>query len=112
MWSDVNRQGWLRTQEYLREMKRRLNQQGAQLLVAPWPLFVHLERGYPFTPAHEAIHRFCLGARIPHHDLLSVFQGHRATDFWVHPVDHHPNELADRLAAESLLPDVLKLAGP
>jgi len=112
MWSDVNREGWLRTQEYLREMKRRLNQKGARLLVAPWPLFVHLERGYPFTPAHEAIHRFCLGARIPHHDLLRVFQGRRTADFWVHPVDHHPNELADRLAAESLLPDVLKLAGP
>ena len=41
-----------------------------------------------------------------------VFQGRRTADFWVHPVDHHPNELAHRLAAESLLPDVLKLAGP
>ena len=106
MWSDANREGWLRTQEYVREMKRRLDQKGARLLVAPWPLFVRLERGYPFTPAHEAIHRFCLGARIPHHDLLRVFQGQRTADFWVHPVDHHPNELAHRLAAESLLPDV------
>ena len=112
MWSDANREGWERTQEYLREMKRRLNQKGARLLVAPWPLFVGLERGYPFTPAHEAIRGFCTGARIPHHDLLPVFQGRRTTDFWVHPVDHHPNEVAHRRAAESLLPDVLKFAGP
>jgi len=91
---------------------RRGTERRARLLVAPWPLFVSLERGYPFTPAHEAIHRFCLGARIPHHDLLRVFQGQRTSDFWVHPVDHHPNEVAHRLAAESLLPDVLKLAGP
>ncbi|HYN04132.1 MAG TPA: GDSL-type esterase/lipase family protein [Vicinamibacteria bacterium] len=111
MWSDANREGWERTQEYLREMKRRLNQKEARLLVAPWPLFVSLERGYPFTPVHEAIHGFCTGARIPHHDLLPVFQGRRTSDFWVHPVDHHPNEVAHRLAAESLLPDVLKLAG-
>jgi hypothetical protein len=93
-------------------MKRRLNQKGARLLVAPWPLFIGLERGYPFTPVHEAIHGFCTGARIPHHDLLPVFQGQSTTDFWVHPVDHHPNEVAHRRAAESLLPDVLKLAGP
>ncbi len=46
-----------------------------------------------------------------HHDLLPVFQGRRTSDFWVHPVDHHPNERAHRLAAESLLTDVLTLAG-
>jgi lysophospholipase L1-like esterase len=111
MWSDENREGWGRTQEYLREMEQKLHSRGARLLVAPWPLFVSLERGYPFAPAHEEIRRFCAGAGIPHHDLLGVFQGKTTSDFWVHPVDHHPNELADRLAAESLLPVVLKLAG-
>jgi lysophospholipase L1-like esterase len=111
MWSDANREGWRRTQEYLREMQRRLEQKGARLLVAPWPLFVSLERGYPFGPAHEAIHAFCAGARIPHHDLLPAFQGRSTAELWVHPVDHHPNERAHRLAAEALLPDVLKLAG-
>jgi lysophospholipase L1-like esterase len=112
MWSDANREGWLRTQEYLREMKSRLDRKGARLLVAPWPLFFSLERGYPFTPAHREIYAFCARARIAHHDLLRVFQGRRTSDFWVHPVDHHPNELAHRLAAESLLPVVLKLVGP
>jgi lysophospholipase L1-like esterase len=111
MWSDANREGWLRTQEYLREMRRRLDQRGARLLVAPWPLFVSLEGGYPFTAPHETIHAFCLGARIAHHDLLGAFQWRRTADFWVHPIDHHPNELAHRLAAESLVGDVLKLAG-
>jgi hypothetical protein len=101
----------MRTQDYLREMSRRLDQKGARLLVAPWPLFVGLEHGYPFKAAHEAIGAFCTVARIPHHDLLRVFEGRRTSDFWVHPVDHHPNERAHRLAAESLLPDVLELAG-
>ena len=111
MWSDANREGWMRTQDYLREMSRRLDQKGARLLVAPWPLFVGLEHGYPFKAAHEAIGAFCTVARIPHHDLLRVFEGRRTSDFWVHPVDHHPNERAHLLAAESLLPDVLELAG-
>jgi lysophospholipase L1-like esterase len=112
MWGDANRAGWERTQEYLREMQGRLEGRGARLLVAPWPLFVGLDRGYPFAPVHETIRRFCLGAGIPHHDLLPAFLGQPTEGFWVHPVDHHPNELAHRLAAESLLPDVLKFAGP
>jgi lysophospholipase L1-like esterase len=112
MWGDANRRGWQQTQEYLREMERRLGRRGARLLVAPWPLFVGLERGYPFAAVHETIYRFCLVAGIPHHDLLSAFRGQRSADFWVHPVDLHPNERAHRLAAESLLPEVLKLAPP
>jgi hypothetical protein len=72
---------------------------------------VGLDREYPFAPVHETIRRFCLGSGIAHHELLPVFQGRRTADFWVHPIDHHPNELAHRLAAESLVGDVLKLAG-
>jgi lysophospholipase L1-like esterase len=109
MWGDANREGWVETQVYLREMKRRLEERGARLLVAPWPLFVGLEAGYPFTPAHETIARFCLGAGIAHHDLLPVFRGRRSSDFWVHPVDRHPNETAHRMAAESLAPIVRRL---
>lgn len=112
MWGDANASGWLKTQEYLREMQRRLNQRGARLLVAPWPLFVGLEQGYPFAPVHDRIRRFCLVAGIPHHDLLPSFLGRASAQLWVHPVDHHPNEVAHRLAAEALVPDVLKLAGP
>jgi lysophospholipase L1-like esterase len=112
MWSDGNREGWARTREYVREMKERLAKGGGRLLVAPWPLFVGLEGAYPFAPVHETIRRFCLAEGIAHHDLLPAFQGRRSADFWVHPVDHHPNETAHRLAAESLLPVVLELSGP
>ena len=112
MWSDANGQGWQRTQEYLREMRRRLDERGARLLIAPWPLFVGLEQGYPFRPVHDTIRRFCLVAGIPHHDLLQAFEGRPSSELWVHPVDHHPNEAAHRLAAEALVPEVLKLAPP
>ncbi len=111
MWSNAN-PGWTTTRQHLLEMNAQLRRRGGRLLVAPWPLFVSLESGYPFKPAHEAIRRFCLEQGIAHHDLLPAFRGQRTSDLWVHPVDHHPNEVAHRLAAESLLPDVLKLAGP
>jgi hypothetical protein len=60
---------------------------------------------------HETIRRFCVTARIPHHDLLPALRRRPTADLWVHPVDHHPNEIAHRLAAESLVPVVLQLAG-
>ncbi len=109
MWSDAN-PGWARTQEEIRSMDRRLRERGARLLVAPWPLFVGLEDHYPFTAVHETIRRFCLGEGIAYHDTLPVFLGRRSSDLWVHPVDRHPNEIAHRLAAESLAPVVLRLA--
>ena len=58
------------------------------------------------------IDRFCLVARIPHRELLETFRGRRSAELWVHPVDHHPNEVAHRLAAEALVPEVLKLVEP
>jgi lysophospholipase L1-like esterase len=111
MWSDRN-PGWRETQERLRAMRRALDTRGARLLVAPWPLFVGLERDYPFAPVHREIESFCLSAGIAHRDLLSAFQGRRTAELWVHPIDHHPNEIAHRLAAESLAPAVLRLASP
>jgi len=110
MWSDAN-PGWAKTQERIVEMDRQVRQRGGRLLVAPWPLLVSLDRGYPFAPAHEAIRRFCLGAGIAHHELLPALQRRPTEELWVHAVDRHPNEIAHRLAAESLLPEVLKLAG-
>jgi lysophospholipase L1-like esterase len=109
MWSDRN-PGWPETQQRIVAMKRALDARGARLVVAPWPLLVGLEGGYPFDPVHREIARFCLAAGIDEHDLLGVLRGRRSSALWVHPVDHHPNELAQRLAAESLAPVVAKLA--
>jgi lysophospholipase L1-like esterase len=110
MWGQGNPEGWARTQELMRDMSRRSNRQGARFLVAVWPLFVGLEGPYPFEGAHETLRRFCLQAGMPFLDLLSVFQGRDSARLWVHPVDRHPNEVAHRLAAESIAPVVLQLA--
>jgi lysophospholipase L1-like esterase len=111
MWSDAN-PGWKRTQEYLLEMDRRLRQRRARLLVASWPLLVGFEGRYPFESAHENIRRFCLASGIAHLDLLPALRTRRSAELWVHPVDRHPNEIAQRLAAEALAPEVEKLVGP
>jgi hypothetical protein len=108
MYAEPNRAGWERTQQYLREMNERTRAGGGRFLVATWPLLVALDR-YPFADVHERIARFCLAAGIPQHDLLPVLRAQRTEGLWVHPVDMHPNEIAHRLAAESLVGPVLAL---
>jgi GDSL-like lipase/acylhydrolase family protein len=108
MYGQPNRAGWERTEQYLREMNQRARASGARFLVASWPLLVSLDR-YPFADVQETIARFCMAAGIPQHDLRPVLQGRPTESLWVHPVDMHPNEIAHRLAAESLVQPVLAL---
>jgi lysophospholipase L1-like esterase len=109
MYGEPNRGGWERTQGYIRDMNRRTLAQGGRFLVASWPLMVHLEGDDPFADVSQTVARFCLAAGIPRHDLRVAFGGRRTDSLWVHPVDMHPNELAHRLAAESLAPAVRSL---
>lgn len=109
LYGEANRAGWERTQGFLREMNRRVTERGGRFVVALWPLLVDLEGAYPFEDLEGAIARFCLTAGIAHHPLRPAFRGRSTESLWVHPVDHHPNEIAHRLAAEQLEPLVRAL---
>ena len=109
LYGPANQEGWARTQDDMRDMDRRMRERGGRFLVASWPLLVDLDN-YPFVAADETIARFCAGAGIPRVDLRPALHGHPAESLWVHPVDHHPNEIAHRLAAEALVEPVRTLA--
>jgi hypothetical protein len=109
MYGEPNRAGWERTQGYLREMDRRMRARGGRFLVVLWPLLVGLEGGYPFEDVHRTLDGFFTSAGIAHHDLLPVLRGRRSSDLWVYPVDMHPNEEANRIAAESVAPVIRRL---
>jgi lysophospholipase L1-like esterase len=106
MYDAPNRDGWERTQGFIRAMNRRVREQGGAMLLAWWPLMVSLEGRDPFAAPAETVARFCVAAGIPRHDLRPALAGRRTESLWVHPVDMHPNETAHRLAAESLAPVV------
>lgn len=110
MYGAENAEGWARTQGYWRAMDRRMRERGGRFVVMVWPLLVGLDRGYPFEDVHRVLGEFFTAAGIAHHDLLPVLRGRRPEDLWVYPVDMHPNEEANRLAAESLAPVVRSLA--
>lgn len=109
MYGPENAEGWARTQGHWRAMDARMRERGGRFLVMVWPLLVGLDRGYPFEDLHRTLGEFFAAAGIAHHDLLPVLRGRRPRDLWVYPVDMHPNEEANRLAAESLAPVVRSL---
>jgi lysophospholipase L1-like esterase len=106
MYGEPNREGWERTATYLRAMNRRVRARGGRLLVASWPLLVNLEGEDPFADAAAMVARLCVAEGIPRHDLRPALRGHPTSSLWVHALDMHPNEIAHRLAAESLAPVV------
>jgi hypothetical protein len=109
MYAEPNREGWERTQAHLREMHRRMQERGGRLLVADWPVLAVGDARGRLAPAHQAIARACAAAGIPHYDLRGPLSAADPSSLWVHPLDQHPNEVAHRLAAESLAPVVRAL---
>ena len=110
MFGPANRDGWLRTQGYLREMAGAMRRRGGSFVVARWPILVGLEGSYPFAEPSAAIERACAALGIASHDLLPALRGTPTESLWVHPLDMHPNDVAHRLAAESLAPMVRRMA--
>ncbi|HSD30217.1 MAG TPA: SGNH/GDSL hydrolase family protein [Vicinamibacteria bacterium] len=106
MYEEPNREGWERTKGYIRDMNRRVRERGGRFVLMAWPLLVGLDGRYPFAPIHETVRRFCVTEGIEYLDLLDTFRGRKSESLWVHPIDRHPNDMANALATDALLPVV------
>lgn len=104
LYSDANRDGWMRTRASLQRMSARCRKDGIGFGVALWPLLVGLETGatYPFEAAHAQIRRGVERAGIPFLDLLPVLRDRPSESLWVHTSDLHPNENAQVLVTPPL----------
>ncbi len=68
-----------------------------------FPELHELEGTYPFEDIHRLVIETCNRLGLPVIDLLPTFRGHQDESLWVHPSDHHPNEVAHRLAATAIV---------
>lgn len=93
---------WAAAKADLAAMKEVAARRGAKLVVVMWPVFVELD-DYPYAAKHELVMRACQELNIPAVDLLPAFRGASAHDLWVRTDDHHPNQAAQRKAAETVL---------
>lgn len=101
LYSDDNRDGWMRTRAALRRIQVKCRERGVGFGVALWPLLVGLEAGgnYPFEIAHAQIRKGVERLGVPFLDLLPTLRGRDSASLWVHSSDLHPNERAQALVA-------------
>ncbi len=101
-----NAEGWSSTLAQLAALQARLADEGRTLVVAIWPILAALgsRASYPFTQTHQTIVAALTARGIQVVDTLDAFVGASAERLWVHPVDHHPNEEAQRRFTAAVLP--------
>lgn len=95
--------------ELWQEQKRRLsalhdyiNANGGKLLVVTFP-FLQLEgTNYEYQFVHDQLDQFWRGMKVPHLDLQPAFSGQPGKTITVNSHDAHPNERANRIAAEEI----------
>ena len=97
-----NPKGLEETRRLLAEIKRLSEGAGAHMAVAIYPILYNLGQRYPFAAAHRQVRSILAGLGIPSLDLLEPYRAHTDEQLRVHPVDFHPNELGQRLAAEAI----------
>ncbi|MEN8161267.1 MAG: GDSL-type esterase/lipase family protein [Myxococcota bacterium] len=107
--AERNAEGLAETEARLGELAREVAADGAELLVALYPILYRLGDDYPLAPAHET-----LGAIFDRLDLAWIdlrtdaFAGQPAEALHVHPLDHHPNALAHGLAARAIADEMAR----
>ena len=73
-----------------------------QLYIVLFPFIEDLE-DYPLSAAHRRVAETAQQLGIPCLDLVATFAGHSTRKLQLNPhFDHHPNALANRLAAEAI----------
>ncbi|MFT5124327.1 MAG: lysophospholipase L1-like esterase [Kiritimatiellia bacterium] len=85
-------------------IKANLDEQGVIFFAVIWPLLGDLNPAtYKFDAIHEKIHGVLEAQGVPYVDLKPTFMGKNAERLQAIPfVDGHPNEIAHRMASETI----------
>jgi hypothetical protein len=97
--------GWVAGQKALKLMGSLCTERGIPLLVVIFPLFGQpLDETYPFAEIHSQVSQAAAAAGAKVVDLFPSYKGKRWDLLVVDGVaDEHPNEIAHRIAAETIL---------
>jgi len=82
------------------------------LIVLSLPLLYKTDGNYPFTYIHNIIADIVRtegGENTSFIDMLPYFKDYQASDLWVYPTDHHPNEKAHAVIADVLQKHISKM---
>jgi hypothetical protein len=93
---------WERQKARLREFRAAVESRGGRLTVVTFPFLDALGPDYAYKTVHEELDRFWREQGVPHLDLLPLYSNLSPRELVVNAHDAHPNERANRLAAETL----------
>ncbi|MFH1752954.1 MAG: SGNH/GDSL hydrolase family protein [Candidatus Omnitrophota bacterium] len=85
----------------IKQLNRDIKESGGRLSIVLFPL-LHDFKKYYFIDINEKMKSFCENEGIEILDLLPAFSQYSAEDLWVNPADHHPNEIANKIASEEI----------
>lgn len=90
--------------EYFKQiskMHEEMLENGQEFVIMLFPILYSFKK-YPFKEMHDRLRKFCERENIAFIDLLPYFESYKDKDLWIHPNDHHPNDLAHKITAEVL----------
>ena len=93
---------WSFSREALEAVSALCRDRGIKVGVVIFPELLKLRGSYPFTQIHDTVTHACRSFGMPVLDLLETYKGQDERDLWVHPSDHHPNEIAHAQAADTI----------
>jgi len=101
-----NPKTWQNFRAGLDDLKKVAERAQLPIVAITFPLFSHpLTSDYPFTRIHQKISEQLAARNIPALDLFEAFKNIPHERLQVEPGrDRHPNEIANRIAAETILP--------
>ncbi len=93
---------WQQQKERLKAFRDLVEAHGGHLAVVTFPFLNALGPNYEYRFVHDKLDRFWRGLGVPHLDLLPVFEGLPPSRVTVNHFDAHPNEYANKLAAQAM----------
>lgn len=72
-------------------------------VIVLYPLLEGFESGYPLQEIHDTVARMAQDVGLSVIDLAPAFAGRNTRSLWVHESDHHPNRIAQQIAAEAIV---------
>lgn len=93
---------WEQQQKRLEAFRDSVQAHGGRLAVVTFPFLHALGPHYEYQFVHDQLARFWRELKVPHLDLLPVYQALPPSRLTVNPYDAHPNELANKLAANAI----------
>ena len=93
---------WEQQKERLKSFRDLIEAHGGHLAVVTFPFLHALGPNYEYRFIHDKLDRLWLELGVPQLNLLSVYEGLPSSQLTVNRYDAHPNERANKLAAEAI----------